>query len=128
MKYTAQNLAKALFKLIQDNPQDYQAVINGFMNFCVAKHLTYLLPSFFREFKLEIKREEEIKTLKIFSAGKLDKIIIKKIQELTGAKSSDLTELVEDKNIIAGVIAYYQNKIFDASLDNNLRLLKNKLV
>ncbi len=128
MKYNAQNLAKALQRLIQENPDNYSEIIDGFVLFCKEKNLIYLIPNLLKYLKLEIKKDEDIKTLKIFSAGKINENIIKKIQNLAVFLPSDTTEVVEDQNIVAGFIAYYKNKIIDASLVSNLNLLKNKLI
>ncbi len=127
MKYRAQNLAKALLKLLEKNPQDSQKIITGFVYFCKKKHLTYLLPNLLKYLKIEAKRELAVKTLKIISAISLNEGVVKDIQKLSGAQSPAPIEIIEDKNVVAGFIAYYQNKIIDASLKNNLHLLKNKL-
>ncbi len=127
MKRSAQNLAKALFILTEESPHSHEKIINSFIAFCKKKHLAYLLPSFLKYFKIEAKRKEDTKTLKIFSAIKLSENTIKDIQKSAKAESPVSIDAVEDKNIVAGFIAYYQNRIIDASLKNNLRLLKNKL-
>jgi len=128
MKYSSQNLAKAVLRLVKENPNEYKKTINGFVEFCQKKHLMHLMPSFLKYLKLEDKIIQEAETLKIYSAGKLDENIVKKIKELSGAETHNLTEIIEDKDIVAGFIAYYKNKIIDASLANSLRLFKNKLI
>jgi len=128
MKYSSQKLAKAILKIAQENPNDHHKIISGFVDFCKEKHLMYLIPSFLKYLQLEGKRIQEVQTLKILSADKLDENILKKIKELSGAKSPTPTEIIEDKEMITGFIAYYKNKIIDASFDNNLHLLKNKLI
>ncbi len=128
MKYSAQGLSKALLKLIQENPENQQEIISSFIDFCSKKRLTHLFSSLIKYIEIEIKKEEEAKTLKIFSAGKLNEEIVEKIRKLSEVKEDAPTDIIEEKSIVAGFIAYYQNKIIDASLDNNLRLLKNKLI
>jgi F0F1-type ATP synthase delta subunit len=127
MKYSAQSLAKALLRLINENPEEYQKTIKGFIIFCQEKRLMHLFPNFLKYFKLEGKREEDVNTLKILSAIKMDENMTKRIQVSVGAESGDAIELIENDKIIAGFIAYYKNKIIDASLANNLHLLKSKL-
>ena len=128
MKYSAQSLAKALLKLIQENPDNQQKIIASFVDFCDKKRLTHLFDSLLKYIEIEIKKEEDNKTLKIFSAGKLDEKIVEQIGKLSEAGPGAPISVIEEKDIVAGFIAYYQNKIIDASLDNNLRLLKNKLI
>jgi len=128
MKCSAQGLSKALLKLIQENPENQQEIIANFIDFCNKKRLTHLFGSLLKYIEIEIKKEKEAETLKIFSAGKLDEEIIEKIRKMSEVKSDAPTSIIEEESIVAGFVAYYQNKIIDASLDNNLRLLKNKLI
>lgn len=126
MKYTGQNLAKAVILLAQENP-DSPDIVKKFLDFCKQKRLNHLLPIFLKYLKLEAKRQTEIKTLKILSAGELNENLIKKIREISGAKASEPLELALDKKLIAGFVAHYKNKVIDASLNSNLESLKNKL-
>ena len=127
MKYSARNLAKAFLKLTQENPKNSREIGKAFIDFCKQKRLSYLLPNFLHYLKIEAKRQDDVQTLKIFSAVGLNDSIIKKIQKACEAKPDSPIETIEDKDIVAGFVAYYQNKIIDASLSNNLRLLKNKI-
>lgn len=128
MKYTAQNLAKAFLRIIEENPDNSKLIVDNFIQFCKEKHLMYLIPNFLKYLNLDIKKLENSKTLRIFSPIETNKDVIKNIRESVRATESDNIELIEDKDIIAGFIAYYKNKIIDASLVNNLHLLKNKLI
>lgn len=128
MKYNTKNLAKAFYILAKEDSQNYQAIIAGFIDFCKAKRLVYLFPNLIRYLKIEAKREEYIKRLKIFSATDLNESTIKKIQKLAEAEELVSVEIIKDKEILAGFVAHYQNKIIDASLNNNLRLLKRELI
>ena len=127
MKYSAKNLAKAFIKLAQENPENQREITKSLLSFCKIKKLQYILPSFLRYFEIEAKRESDTETLKIFSAAKLSEGIMDDIRKISGAKNGSPAELVEDKDIVAGFVAYYQNKIIDASLKNNLHILKNKI-
>jgi len=128
MKYSAQNLAKALVKLVQENPQDCQNTVESFVEFCRKKHLDYLFKNLHRYLEIETKREQDIKTLKVFSAVKISDGLMNDIKKICKAESPAPAENIEDKKIVAGFIAYFNNKIIDASLENNLRQLKNKLI
>ena len=128
MNYSAQKLAKALVEIVSDNPSDPQKSVENFLVFCDKSKLNYLLPSVVRYLEIELGRQERENTFKIFSAIKIDEEIIKKIKKIVGADPFCPAEIIEDKNIGAGFVAHYCNKIIDASLDNNLRLLKNKII
>ena len=127
MKYSARNLAKAFLRLAQENPENSGDICEAFIDFCKQKRLFYLLPNFLHYLKIEANRDQDLQTLKIFSAVGLNESIIKKIQKACGAAPDSPAQIIEDKNVVAGFVAYYQNKIIDASLSNNLRLLKNKI-
>ncbi len=127
MKYSARNLAKSLLKLIQEDLGNQQKIIASFLDFCKEKKLTHLLPNILHYLKIEIKNDEDVKTLKIFTATELSDDIIKNIQKSCNSDTKSPAQIIQDKNIIAGFTAYYKNKIIDASLSNNLRLLKNKI-
>ncbi len=126
MKYTGQNLAKAFLQLAKENKDD--SAVKCFIDFCKEKRLGYLLPNFLKYLKLEAERQKNIETLKIISSVELDGDEIKEIKKMSGAPNSEPAEIIKDKNIVAGFISYYQNKIIDASLDSNLSSLKNKLI
>ncbi len=128
MKYSTQNLAKAVLKLLENNPENHQKIIESFLSFCKDKNLGYLLPNLLRYIKIENSREEDVKTLKIFSATELSDAIVKNIQKSCNSDAESPTRVIEDKDVVAGFVAYYKNKIIDASLSNNLRVLKNKLI
>ena len=127
MKYSARNLAKSLLKLTQGDSGNQQKIVASFLDFCKEKKLAHLLPNVLRYLKIEIKNEEDVKTLKIFTATELSDDIIKSIQKACHAHPDSPTNIIEDKSIVAGFTAYYQNKIIDASLKNNLHILKNKI-
>jgi F0F1-type ATP synthase delta subunit len=128
MNYSAQKLAKALVEMISENPNDYQKIIKNFIIFCKKMRLNYLLPSVINYFEIEMKRKEKNETLRIVSSVKISEEIIDKIKKLVKADPVSSTEIIEEKSIVSGFIAYYRSKIIDASLNNNFRLLKNKII
>lgn len=128
MNYSASKIAKALVKIILEKPEEYQESVKNFLIFCKKMKLNYLLPSVMRYLEIEFKRQAEKETLKILSPVKISEEIVNEIKKAVGAQKSEKLEVIEDKNITAGFIAYYQNKIIDASLENNFRMLKNKII
>ena len=123
MKYNARNLAKGLFGLVKEDPK----MLEGFVGFCRKKRLTYLLPSMFKYFLRESAREKDENTLKIYTAFGLSENFIDKIKKISKAESAE-TECYKKEDLIGGFVAYYQNKVIDASFKNNLAMLKNKLI
>lgn len=128
MNYSAQKLAKAMVEMISENPNDYQEITKNFIIFCKKMRLNYLLPSVMNYFEIEMKRKEENETLRIVSPISVSEEIINKIKKLVEAEPLSPVEIIEENGIVSGFIAYYRNKIIDASLNNNFRLLKNKII
>ncbi len=128
MKHTARDLAKSLLKIIRENPDKASSAVSRFLEFCKARHLAYLLPNIVNCFEKEVENIKKDETLKIFARFKPSDQILKNIKEMAGANADVDVEITEDKDIIGGFVALYKNKVIDASLKNNLKLLKNKLI
>jgi len=128
MKYSAQNLAKALVVAIKVNPDNYGKIVSGFIDFCKERKIAYLMPNVLSYFKIEFRREEEAKTLRIHGPASVSEKTIKDIQNTLGANRAIKIDIIEDKKITAGFIASYDNKILDATLESNLNVLKSKLI
>ncbi|MFA7662568.1 MAG: F0F1 ATP synthase subunit delta [Patescibacteria group bacterium] len=126
MKYSAQKLALALYELNQDSKN--KNLVANFLDFCETKNLNYLLPNILKHYQKIIAQNEIQKTVFIKSNYPLSKNIVSKVQTIVGAEKNSETNLSESKGLLGGFIAQYQNKIFDASLKNQLEKLKNKLI
>lgn len=127
MKYSAQNLAKGLAKILKENPEKSTRVVKDFVIFCKKKKLEYLSKSILSYLKLEIEKQEDVETLKISSSIELEQQTINNIKNLLKVPQSSKTEIIINSEIVAGFIANYQNQIIDVTVNNNLNILKNKL-
>lgn len=129
MRYTSQNLARKLQKSIEMDPENADKIIDWFISFCREKNLVYLLPNVLKYLEREIPKEEERKTLIIRSKNDLSAETIRKIKKISDFREKEhKVKPVKDHVILGGFIAHYQDKVFDASVNNNLSLLKNKLI
>ncbi len=129
MRYTSQNLAKKLQKWAAAEPKNVDEAVDRFVSFCREKNLIYLLPNVLKYLEKEIPKEEKKMTLIIRSKDDLSAETIRKIKKISNFQEKEYkVKAVEDGGILGGFIAYYQDKVFDASVNNNLSLLKNKLI
>lgn len=128
MNYNSLNLAKVLLKIVNNNPKEYQKSIDDFILFCKKTKITYLLKSCLYYFSIILKRQNDQKKFKIISSFQIDENILRDIKNRIGADNSEITESVCDNKIGSGFIVSYNNKIIDASLNENLNLLKNKII
>ncbi len=129
MKYSSQNLAKKLLKSAEAEPKKINELVGQFIIFCREKNLGYLLPNVLKYLEEEITEKREKETLVIKSKNDLSLNIIEKIKIFVRFDEKEgKIKLIKDNNILGGFIARYRDKIFDASVNNNLRLLKNKLI
>ncbi|MDD4995972.1 MAG: F0F1 ATP synthase subunit delta [Patescibacteria group bacterium] len=128
MRCSSQNLAKKLLKSIKTNPKKMNEIADQFILFCHQKNLDYLLPNILKYLEKKIAEEKEEKTLSIKIKNNLSSSMIEKIKKISGFNKNDKIKIIKDQKILGGFIAQYQNKIFDASVNHNLSLLKNKLI
>jgi len=127
MNYLASNLAKALWQMIKENPDNKEKIISQFINFLKDKNIVYLLDSIIKYFKREALESEEKQTLRIRVKNSFSKEIINKIKKVVKADKDVNVDFQKDKEIIGGFIAEYDNKIYDTSINYQLGQLKKQL-
>ncbi|MBU4370120.1 F0F1 ATP synthase subunit delta [Patescibacteria group bacterium] len=127
MNYLALNLAKALWQMIKENPDNKEKIISQFINFLKNKNIVYLFDSIIKYFKKEALESEEKQTLRIRAKNSFSKEIINKIKKVVKADKNVNVDFQKDKEIIGGFIAEYDNKIYDTSINYQLGQLKKQL-
>jgi F0F1-type ATP synthase delta subunit len=126
MKYSSQNLAAVLYRLAQSPQQSLE--VDNFLSFCHQQKIDYLLPNILHYYQEISQREQNKQTVNLKINHKISSIILGKIKKIIGATDNSQVNLIEDKNILGGFIAEYQNKIFDASLKRQLDRLEHILI
>lgn len=125
MKYSAKKLAKTLYEIShQDNTKE----LDNFFNFCDQKNLNYLLPNILKYYREILAKKSSQNTVLIKSTHQLDKKTLDAIKKKINATKDTKVEQKIDPETLGGFIAEYRNKVFDASLKNQLAKLKNKLI
>lgn len=127
MNYLALNLAKALWQMIKENPDNKEKIISQFINFLKNKNIVYLFDSIIKYFKKEALESEEKQMLRIRAKNSFSEEIINKIKKVVKADKNVNVDFQKDKEIIGGFIAEYDNKIYDTSINYQLGQLKKQL-
>jgi len=131
MNITAKQYAISLFETLKDkSDKEHPAVIKNFAKVLITNnHISKLeeIIMFFNKFWNEYTESIEVE---IVSVEKLDKNILKTIQDFilkeTGSSNIELTES-QDKNILGGIVLRYGDKSLDLSLKNKLNKFKKQL-
>lgn len=119
------HLARALLILFKENPTGLTS--KKFFAFVEFMGLEPLLPRVW-EYLRNIKEEDEKKeTIEIISSHNLDASLNNAIKKMLSLRGDAPQKNIIDKNLIGGFIVKHNNVIYDASLDGQLKSLKNHL-
>lgn len=125
MKSSNKNIAKALFELAKENPGAIKKIVGDFYFYLLKTKKIKTLP-FIIENLEEVEREEkQIKKIDVESAHPLTQNQRNKIKKLFGKKVM-LKENI-NPNLLGGLIIRTKNTLLDASIKNNLEVLKERL-
>jgi len=128
MKQNANKIyAVALYEAL-DGKSDTgtEKVISNFLNFLKEKGDLYRIQKVLKEFEDIFNKKNGIHKLKIKSAFPLADDVIQKIAGSLGIKEYE-AEVSEDKGLIGGYVAQYDDNLIDASLKNSLNKLHKQL-
>lgn len=129
MNYSASQLASALRQISADlSPAEEKELATRFVQFCQRKDLTYLLPKVIKHLQFWQKQTRTQDKITIISPYKLNSAMLKQIvahHKLPGDKPIDNQV---DPQLIGGYKLIHAHKVYDASVYNNIQLLKNKLI
>lgn len=119
--------ASALYEALDGKgDMETEKVISNFLNFLKEKGDLYRIQKVLKEFEEIYDKKNGISKLKIKSAFPLSEDMIKKIAGSLGIKKYE-AKTAEDKGLIGGFVAQYDDNLVDASLKNNLNKLHKQL-
>jgi F-type H+-transporting ATPase subunit delta len=105
----------------------FDAITKGFLDIVIRKHREAYLPEIVSAFIVQHKELDGVVTAKLTTAVPVNDQIIDKVKNLvlrqTGKKAVDLTTKV-DPFVIGGFILEYDDKLFDASIQQKLQDLE----
>jgi F0F1-type ATP synthase delta subunit len=120
--------ADLLIEIDRKYPSKEKKIVKSFVYFSRKKGLEYRLKSVLDELKRHLRQKEEKNTLYIQSAYHLSAETIEKIKELTKASKESKTEILINSSLRAGFIASWDEKIYNASLEEQIKKIKSKIL
>ncbi len=131
-KISNKQYAEALYEISNElQGKELNNASEMFAKILVRDHKLKQGANIIAEFQSIAKKEAGIVELQITSARELDKKIIEQIKKVfsTQGGGSDVEATTNvDKNLIGGVKIKLEDKILDASVTTQLKLLKQQLV
>src|SRR5690606_667078 len=125
---SSKNLAKALYKLSSEENKSSDVVSNAFLKYIDEYNLKALLPQIVNYLEEFNRMNKEFNTLNISTGYTMEDKIIEDIKSMIKVSDKDIVNIKEESELIGGFTATYQGIIYDASIRNQLQLLKQKLI
>ncbi len=131
MKVTPKQYAESLFSSLQGKSgKEVKVILDKFVDVLIANNHVSQLDKILDSFTIIWNRENKIVEAEIKTANKLDKDVVKMLQdyvsELAGVSDINTTETI-DKDLLGGFVVKYEGKLVDNSLKTKVQTLKNNL-
>lgn len=123
---SSKNLAKALYKISKEETSS-EKIVSALLFYLEKHQLISLLPQTIKHLIGFKKNETEFNSLEIISGLPIDEEITMEIKKILNSETNSLVKKKTDKELIGGFIATYKGFIYDASIKNQLNLIKTKL-
>jgi len=124
---SSKNLADAIYEISLDSKQDDTVFLASILDYIKEYKLESLLPKVIIYLEDKLNKELEWNTLSIESGLDISEEIKQKIKSRLNADNAKSITSTVDKDLIGGFTATYQGVIYNASLKNQLELLRNAL-
>lgn len=124
---SSKDLAKALYKLSKEEGKSSSDILRVFLQYIDEYKLQSLLPKVLNYLEEFYKNDSEFNSLQIKVSHQIDDELVQKIRNVINTQTSDI-RIVEDKELIGGFVANHKGFIYDASIKNQLQLLKQQLI
>lgn len=123
MQVSSKQLAKYLIETLKQgvNPKELS---ENFENFLKKNHLETLLPNIVENLLKEKENLEAKNSLHITTSHEMKEKMIKGIEDFVGKEESDKTKVSVDESLIGGFEAVYKGKIYESSVKNYLKQLR----
>lgn len=121
---------ESIFKAIFE--KSFDPISFGFFNILLKKGREAYLPEIAHEFVSQYEAIKKITKVKLTTAEKLDDSVLNQIKNKLGQASSTRDNIeIETKvksDIIGGFVLEYDDKLYDASVSNQLRIMRKTLL
>lgn len=131
MKVTPAQYAESLFVSLKGkSDKEAKQVLDKFVEVLITNNHVSQLDKIIDSFSAIWNRENKVIEAEIKTANKLDKEVIKMLQDyvakLAGVSDIKTVETV-DKTLLGGFVVKYEGKLIDNSLKTKVQTLKNNL-
>ena len=124
---SSKNLAEAIYEISTTSKNDPDILSSAILDYVKSYRLESLLPKAIMYIEDKIKKQHIWKTFYIESKFDLSNEILNKIKNKLNANQPKYVVTQKNDEIIGGFVATYQGMIYDASIKNQLQLLKKIL-
>jgi F0F1-type ATP synthase delta subunit len=123
---SSKNLARALYKISKERVSS-EKIVSALLFYLEKHRLLSLLPQTLKHLIGFKKNEKEFNSLEIISGLPIDEEITTEIKKILKTEISSVVKQKIERELIGGFIATYKGFIYDASIKNQLNLIKTKL-
>ncbi len=124
----SKTLARALWSLMEDDKQSSNDVARQFFRFVEINHISHMVPGVVRHLERMSATKRAESTLDIRTAHPISKGLIDAIRARMNVPEDALIDVEEDTALVGGFVGKYGKTIYDASMQKQLLLLRNKLL
>jgi len=123
---SSKHISQALYKLSKENiPAD--KIVSALFWYLEKYQLLGLLPNILDQITVADKKEEIFNSLDIISGLSIDEKIVSQIKETLKIEKETVIQKNTDSGLIGGFIATHKGYIYDASIKQQLNLLRATL-
>jgi F0F1-type ATP synthase delta subunit len=124
---SSKNLAKAIYEISIKHKQNDAMVLEAIMSYVEKYKLHSLLPKVIIYLEDKVNKNTKWNTLEVETGLEIENYLIEKIKQELKAEKAEKTTRNINKKLIGGFVASYRGFIYDASMYNQLQLLKKSL-
>ena len=124
----SKSLAAALWSLVYEEGRNADVVSVHFMQFLKKNHLEHMAGSVLRHLVRLRESEKARRTLHIYVAHALSDTLVRDIKKFLDVSDTAFLSVEEDADVLGGFRASYGELFCDASLRNELSMLRRQLL
>lgn len=124
----ASTLGKTLLQMVEDSTDSIDEVVERFVRFVQKRNLVYVLPQVVRYLESVEANSKQGREVCITTRGDVPSDILDVIKKEVSAPNDAPVVHRKDPQLLGGFKARYNNVLYDASIQRNLRRLRRELV
>ncbi len=125
---SSSNIAKAVLALTDKHPHNAEKIADDLLKFVQKYHLETQLSTILADIETEMAVRAKKVTFLVQSPYALDHATLTHIKKFADVPEHAKTETAENRALIGGFLAYWQDKKIDGSIAHSLDVLQDALV